>query len=301
MTTQLENKAMIVKLNTSMWSAGKSDRSLARTLTDQFDAQDGSARVRKQLVNREALKPLKAAMDTVKSIHNRVTLPWSDNGERLLPVEVHSRYKQAIEAAIDVVDEERRKFLDQYQSLIEGAQRDLGQMFDERDYPQVEELRAKFGATYEVLPVPAAKHFVADLSDREAQRIKADMERRNKAKLDAAIVGLYERIEDAINRMIERLGKDDEGKPRRIHESALDSLREIAATAPDLNMTDDPRIIEIANRIEQVMTGIDVQELRYKSRKPSKVAEVDTKRKDLSTDLESIARMYFVPSNEAGN
>ena len=289
----LETKAMIVNLNTSVWGASKSDRELARELTDQHDAADGTARVRKQLINAEAIKPVHGAVESAKAIHKQLTLPWSDHGERLLPVKLHDQYKERMQSAIDRVDMAKRKFLDQYEDLIEKAKDELGSMFQEGDYPPSTAIGRKFGVEYEILPVPSANHFIADIGDKEAKRIKADLERRVKIKLDAAIVSLYEQIEESLGRLIERLGRDDDGNPRRIHESALDAIKTLAAAVPNLNLTNDKKLNMIAKRLDKVLSTVAIDDLRFRSRKPGNVEATNRLREDLSTELGSIADAYF--------
>ena len=301
MSSNLQSKAMIVTLSASMWGAAKNDKDLADTLIEQNDAQEGAARVRKQLLSAESLKPIKSAVDATKSIHNRMTLPWSDNGERLLPVKMHDAYRDAMIAAIDRVDQAVATFIDEYENLIAGARVTLGQMFDENDYPASGTIRQKFGVVYDISPVPTSAHFVADIGDEEAERIKAEIDRRSQAKLDSAMVRLYERVEESTQRLITRLGHDEDGNPRPVHASALDALRSIAESVPSLNLTDDKRLAEIAEKINTALGHVEIDDLRHKSKKMSNIQATTTRRNDLATELSSIASAYFGSPPEAGN
>ena len=293
MTTALENKAMIVNLNTSFWGAAKSDAGLAATLIDQFKASEGAARVRKQLISQDALKPVRSAIQAAKQTHKRMTLAWKDNGERLLPVKVLDEYKDKMRDAIAKVDTARTEFGEKYDSLIAQARVDLGGMFDDDDYPASGTVVAKFGVAYEISPVPSASHFVADVGDDEAERIKAEIERQTQARLDAAMVGLYEQIEEALRHLIERLGFDEDGDPKRIHESTLEALQTIADSVPSLNLTNDRRLARMAGEIRKAIKKVGVDDLRYKSKKPKMVAEVTQRREGLATELQKVAEAYF--------
>ena len=289
----LENKAMIVTMTASMWGASVSDKALANTLTHQHRADEGTASVRKQLIGKDALKPVKAAIDLAKFIHNRMTLPWADNGQRLLSVKAHETYRDMMETAMARVDEQRRIFVDAYEAEIERARFALGDMFDENDYPDPKEVGSKFGVTYIIEPVPSAAHFVADIGDEEAERIKADLEQRAQMKLDAAMVALYERIEEALRRLIDRVGFNEDGSPRPVHATALESLQTLVEAVPSLNLTDDPKLNEIARRLRSLVGSLTIDELRYRSSKPHVVEQVSEKRKMMQAELADIATAYF--------
>ena len=298
-STNLQNKAMIVTLSASMWGASKADQELADTLIEQKNAKEGAARVRKQLLSAESLKPIKSAIDSVKSLHNRITLPWSDNGERLLPIKTHDAYKDGMLAAIERVDKAVADFLEKYETLISEARVNLGDMFDEQDYPNPGTIRRKFGVVYDISAVPNSSHFLAEIDEAEAARIKADIDRRTQVKLDAAMVNLYERVEECIRRLITRLGHDEDGNPRPVHASALDALRAIAESVPSLNLTEDRKLAEIAEKINAALGTVEIDDLRYKSKKLSNVQATTARRSDLSKELNSIAMAYFGPDPAA--
>ena len=289
----LENKAMIVRLRCSTWAASITAKDLGAELAERHHAKPGTASVYKQLLSKQALKPVIRAINNARWFHRELTLPWNDDGDRLLPVKAHGLYTEALDKAIEAVNTTKAEFLAQYEELIEQARNDLGEMFDESDYPSLDKVKARFGVSYDIWPVPAASHFVADIGTEEADRIKRDIERRNQAKIDSAMVSMYERLQKAMSRLIERLGYDDDGKPKAIHATAVDHLRDIADTIPSLNLTDDMRLTEMAVEIKQALDGIEITDLRYTSRRDDAREQTDSIRKDLSTELESIASSYF--------
>ena len=200
--------------------------------------------------------------------------------------------------AIEEVEQRRQEFLDRYEELVEKAPDVLGGMFNRDDFPSLSELKRKFGVSYEILPVPSAAHFVADVGDAEAERIRADLERRNQAKLDAAMVHVQEKIEELLRRLIERLGTDEEGNPKKVHESTLESLKEFVDAVPSLNLSDDKRLTEIAARIRKVIGTLTIDDLRYKSKKPAAIEATTRRRHGFSQELDALASMYFGPPVE---
>ena len=292
----LEKNAIVAILSASNWNASKTDKRLADALTAEYEANDGTAKVRKQLIPKEALRDLSRAIQSAKMIHHLLTLPYGDHGDRLLPIKQIQKYKIQMHAAIEEVEIARKEFIEAYDAgLAEESLKGLGRMGDRRDYPSGEELKSKFGVSYELLPVPSASHFIADVGDEERERITADLERRNEAKLNTAMVTLYERIESELRRLIERLGVDENGNPSRIHASALEAIKSLAMAVPDLNLSNDPQLNLIASKIQAAIGTIEIGDLRHRTKKPSVVQHVTETREGLSKELTSIAAAYFGP------
>ena len=289
----LQSNAMIVKLAVKDWPATKHDPLLAADLTQRYNAEDKAATVSKRLISKDALRDIRSAISAARSLHDTMTLPWGKHGERLLPVAMHQNYTDRIDRCANRLEEARKVFLDQYEALIEEAKITLGRMFDGADYPTRDQAAEKFGLAYEISPVPDAAHFVADLADKQADRIKADLEKRTRIKLDNAVVRLYERIEESLRRLIDRLGTDDKGKPKRIHASALETMQQIADAVPAMNLTNDSQLTDIGARIRKVLKSVEIDDLRHKSRKSEAVEMVNLRREKLSGALDSIATAYF--------
>ena len=297
--SSLETMAMIVKLAISNWTARKTDKGLAAKLAVQHGADEQAARVTKRLIGSSHLGEIRKAVRSAKRWHDLLTLPWGDQGERLLPVGMHAQYVENIDRCVDQMEQALKAFLAQYDSLVQEARGHLGDMFDSADYPSREQVARKFRVRYEISPVPSASHFLVDLADEHAERVRADIERRVQAKMDNAVVSLYERVEDGLRRLIDRLGTDEDGKPNRIHATALTTIQELADAVPAMNLTDDRRLAEIGRRIKRALKDVEVKDLRHRSKKAEAVQVVNARRSKLSGELTSIAASYFGDPAEA--
>ena len=292
-TTALENKAMIVNLDTSFWSAGKTDRDLTDAITGQYGADSKAATVRKRLINSQALKPIRSAVQAAKAAHRQMTLPWDDNGSRILPVEIFPKYRETLDTLIGQVDQATRDFVTDYDSHVEKSRSALGEMFDISDYPRREDVERKFGVEYNVAPVPTGRNFVADIGEEEAERMREQIERRTQAKLALAIDSLSDRLDEALKGFIGALGQTEDGKPHRVHKSTLDGLLAICDTVPALNLTGDERLNQIASDIREAVEGVSIDDLRIRSNKPKQIADKLANREALSDQLTTIASAYF--------
>ena len=286
MNIDLDRKAMIANLTASMWIGTKQDKSLSKRVNSQHIAH-----ARKQLVDKKAIADVQSTITHAKMVHNHMTLPWRDNGERLLPLARIETYEERMAEAISGVERARREFASNYTALIDRARNDMGTMFREEDYPRPDIIERKFGVSYELLPVPRASHVHPDIANSEI--IASQLEISNRIRLEYALAALRDRVESALRKMIDSLGDQEDGNPRRVHQSILDNLLEIADSLPAFNITDDESLKEISGKIKQTINGLDVNDLRYRSKSYKDVIAVAEKRESLSKDLNDIASAYF--------
>ena len=84
-TPSIATAAMVVDFNASVWTARKKDRKASDDITSMNYAAKGVANVSKNLLGDcEELRAVQKFAANVRNIHYSMTMPWSDNGSRLL-------------------------------------------------------------------------------------------------------------------------------------------------------------------------------------------------------------------------
>jgi len=152
-----------------------------------------------------ALAELQKIVSDARQEHYFITLPWDDNGYRVLPAAVfmdHTRKMHAHSERFSVaVDDLSRQF----RSLVDQARTRLGGLFREEDYPLPDELRSKFSFETKVMPLPDAGDFRVVLGDEEKQRIKRQITAAVEASLHVGSRELWHRLYEAVQHMADRL------------------------------------------------------------------------------------------------
>ena len=174
--TRLQSEAMLVTLSLKHWDGIAMDREVTAQVTQAAGAKSDAARVTKRLVNRSTLRPIHQATDRIREQFIKLSLPWNDNGQRLLPIATHKRFVEEMDKLIDARTAAVDQFLEGYAGAIEEAKNELGSLWKETDYPDATDIREKVSAQYEFLPVPDGSHFVADMAEEERERIKRQIE-----------------------------------------------------------------------------------------------------------------------------
>jgi hypothetical protein len=188
-----------------MWSARKHDPDASEEIAVRHGAQADSGRYHKVLLPRQALAEIQKIVSEARQEHYFMTLPWDDNGYRVLPaaaymdhVEKMRTLSNRFSVAIDVLAH-------QFLTLIGQARTRLGGLFRESDYPAPDELRAKFSFDTKVLPLPDAGDFRVALGDEEKDRIKRQITAAVEASLQVGTRELWFRLYEAVQHMADRL------------------------------------------------------------------------------------------------
>jgi hypothetical protein len=82
----ITQRAMLTAVHISIWMATKHDRKVSRDVANQHGAQERAGRYNKQLLmGASKLEELRTLAGQIRQHFYKITLPWSDEGLRLLP------------------------------------------------------------------------------------------------------------------------------------------------------------------------------------------------------------------------
>lgn len=251
-------KAMLVSIHVGMWTGQRLDkRASARVVRDANAAAD-AARVNKHLVPKAALAPIVEAAGKLRKHFYATTLPWRDNGDRLLPraayhmfVEGYAPLKDEFEAAVD-------QFLNvTYPTERDRAEFRMGDMFDPGDYPTPLSLAHRFYTRVEVNAVPDAGDFRVELDADESRRIRDEIADNVNTRLRSAVTDLWDRLYDTLEAFAERMASDT-----KFYDTTVSNLQALARAVPALNVTDDPDLARLADRLADRAALWDPKEIR---------------------------------------
>lgn len=263
----LNNKAMIVTLNVSCWTARKQDKKVSAEVDAAHNARD-AGRYNKLLIDKSHLDPLTSHAGKVRQYHYKMTLPWMDNGGRLLPSKLFMEYRNGIDSLRTEYQRLVDDFLKVYASnLVQDARVRLGTLYDPEDYPDSTTLREKFGIEMDILPVPTAQDFRVDVAESEINRIREEINRNVVLRQRKAMDDAWSRVHDVVDTIYLRLSAD---KPI-IRDSLIENARELTALLPGLNVIDDPAMTAVAKEITDNLLE-DVWTLRNSRAARAKVA-----------------------------
>jgi CHAT domain-containing protein len=182
----LSSRAMLCSLSISMWSARKHDPEASEEINQRHGAQADAGRYHKVLLPKEALAEIHKIVGEARQEHYFMTLPWDDNGYRVLPAAAYTDHTEKMRALSNRFTPGVEALVHQFGQLVEEAKGRLGGLFRPGDYPAPDELRSKFSFETKVMPLPDAGDFRVALGDEEKDRIKRQITAAVEASLRPA-------------------------------------------------------------------------------------------------------------------
>ena len=265
---RLDEKAMLVKFSVSQWTAKKNDKRIEKEVEEKHNAHD-AGRYNKVLIAKEEIKKIQTFANDARTYHYTNTLPWKDEGERVLPTTLYFEYCRQMQEKKTAFEKAVKTFIDNYPALIDQAKARLNGMFSPADYPSAKKISKKFSFQWEFSPIPTAQDFRLDLQSEEISKISADLERRLKATEQEAISDLWQRLFDTVSHAAERLG-DPEAVFRN---SLVENIQDLVNLLPKLNFTDDPTLETMRREVEKKLLKFSADTLREDADARKRTAE----------------------------
>ena len=270
--------AVLVELNISVWPASKIDREITEQVNTSAGAVRDAAQTKKNLFAGTSLrKDIEKFAARIRLYHNQHTLPWADKGERLLPTKLFMDYKQTMNSYEQTFNQMCSNFFVEYPRLVAEAQNNLGKMYKAEDYPDIEEVREKFGFRRTVKPVPEAGDFRLDVPAEDMRELVCSFESQQQEKLAEAVREPWERLHTelcAISKKLTDVEGDDAKK--RYYDSLVENPLELCGLLTKLNVTNDPKLEEARRQLELTMLGANIESIRESKEHRSEVkAKVD--------------------------
>lgn len=258
MNTELREKAMLVRLSVSQWTARKYDKRVSEKVAAQYQAEVNAGRYNKVLVAEDAIKAIQKTANEARTYHYENTLPWGDDDSRMLPAANYLSYSEKMRELRANFDNEVSRFIDAYPTLIEDARARLNGMFNAADYPAVFEIERKYSFTVSVMPVPVADDFRVSLQASEIESIRADIQARTNTAQARAMADLWNRLHAAVSHMAEKLSDKD----AIFRDSLISNIHELCDLLPRLNVLEDTNLENMRQDIENRLGAYCADSLR---------------------------------------
>jgi hypothetical protein len=278
----LLSKAMKAKLTIGAWPAFTKDFKATKKTHTDFGASADAGSYNKRLIAKSAMDKVNSTVSRLRKKHFDLTLPWGDDGWRLLPSEVYLEYTQTMRQLRTDFETAVAEFLLNYPALQAAAQQRLGRMYDADDYPSVSDLRNKFHFSMKIDPIESAGDFRVELSETEVLKIKAEIEQRSREREANAMKDLWDRLYEVIERMSERLSDED----RKFRDSLVKNILNLTDLLPKMNVTGDRELNALAEQARDRLCTYTPAELR--SNKQARKETADAAR-DLMDTMDAMA------------
>jgi len=265
--TSLADRALLVSLNMSQWSARKLDKRETLDVAAKHGIRNDVARVNKSLLPGAAsLADLQKLTGEVRTYFLANTLPWGPVARICKAVGYMAfakrlgDYKSQWEGVAD-------HFMQDYPALKAAAPQRLGGMYSDADYPSVYELRRRF--RFEVAFMPVGDDFRVSLGDDAIKDLREQLTAQISANTEEAMREAWSRIHDVVAKAHERLS----GPENVFRDSLVENAQELVSILPSLNLTDDPHLEAMRVRLQGSLCAHTPGQLRVQPHKREAVVD----------------------------
>ncbi|HQJ60637.1 MAG TPA: hypothetical protein PKV35_06540 [bacterium] len=260
---KLSEIALLADLTISAWSGSIADKKTTDEILDKKNARRDRGRFVKNLLM--DTKSLKTITNKMYHEYKMKSTAWED-GRRLLPVEFFDSITKLHRDCSDELEKALDEFGKSYPEYKEKAKEELGDLYDETEFPSFDEFKRKWKIRLDFFPIPESKHFVVKAEKNLINEMKKSFDEAINSKQTIAIGEVKERVFETVNKIVERIS-DKHMKFSRQGKEVMDSVRELVDLLPSLNLFDDPNINKMIDELKTNLYEVNDEDLKKKDKR----------------------------------
>ena len=206
-----------------------------------------------------AYRAVAAVRSEASGYWRTVTLPFPEAGIRLLPQNSLGMFATTMQTYRERLQEAARELAAQYDQIKSEAERRLGTLFNASDYPSTLDGLFDLEVTYPAIEPPA---YLVALNPDMYQQEQARVRERFESAVELAEQAFATALQRLTAHLAERLTGLHDGQPKVFRDSAVENLREFFERFRRLNIRSSPQLDMLVEEAQQVITGIEPQQLR---------------------------------------
>jgi len=257
-TTSIANRAMKFRLSRGGTAKRIRDHDAEKLVKQQLGDEG-------QIVSRETFtdknNPVyqyQAKGNEMYTYHIKSTLPFGDNGDRLLPNAAYFDYTSTMGNYISFLENLKTQILATWPQLVQDDintrnARLIAQgkppTAKVEDYPTKQQMDYRLYVNWYPEPVSTSGDFRFTLPQEMLQRVDQQLE----SLVAEAGRELYVRMLRPVSAFVEKLNKFTGDKGQRWHDSFVVQLNALSKELPHLNVNDDPNVTAMLQQIDTII------------------------------------------------
>ena len=227
---------------------------------DSFGAEGKFLSAGKKMLDtsHQAFKAVTAIRGRAVAYWKGVSLPFPEPGIRLIRQDVIAEFDQQVAEFREELNDAVGELDRHYDELRSVAGERLGDLFDISDYPT--SLIGMFCIEHDypsVEPPNYLRQLSPELYEAECRRVQS----RFDEAVQLAETAFTEELSKLVDHLSERLSGDD-GRPKVFRDSVVENLTAFFDRFRALNVRSDEQLDDLVNRAQQVLGGVEPQQLR---------------------------------------
>lgn len=259
---QLRTEMLALRLSFTWFGTRKSLSAEQKAVAaESFGAEGDYLSAGKKLINTKhpKFKAVTSLKNQAVAYFRGMSLPYPEPGLRLIKQSDLGAITSQLTTLKQHLDPATQQLDDYYDELKAAAQERLGDLYSEADYP--DSLQGLFDMTWEfpsVEPPDYLRRLSPDLYDQECRRVQA----RFDEAVQLAEAAFMDELGKLVEHISERLSGQVDGKPKVFRDTVISNLTEFFERFRHLNVRSNRQLDELVSRAQQVVHGVEPQQLR---------------------------------------
>ena len=257
---------VLAHISLSVWSGRKQHPQSAQDLGGSIQSQLKTGVFQKQIFTGiQEFDAIKRISGKIRNWHHEQTLPWSESGERLLPLESLHSYEKEYSDFAQEFEDTVNTFLDFYPKLISTQKKNLGALFAAQDYPDVSEVLSKFNSKCTFSPLIDPESWQLNVADSALRKFQHQYRELCEGRVKEAIDDLWLRLQMCLVHMTDRLADSSTGERKIFRDSLVANAVKLCHLSKYLNITADKKFETARKTLDEIISTVDIQNLRTNS------------------------------------
>lgn len=256
----LASNYLLCDLQIKSWSGKRTDQEAsAELLTAKNAVKDGGSFIKNLLASAgEELKTVHQHGASLRHFVYSKTLPWSvsaegiKRGERLISSAMAMDFLQEFRGHKKEYDAAVLSLAAVWDLRVGQAMQSLGLLANAGDYPTATQIPEMFSVRVDMRPIPTVGDFTRlnvpaalakALGDRHAAVAQV--------QVSNAMNEMRDRMLEELQRIHKQMEKHGKGEKTRLYDTLITNMQGLVQMARNMNLTNNPMLAELADRIEQ--------------------------------------------------
>ena len=286
---RIQDSCLLVNVTVKKFGNTRQDKEASRQTAEANNASTEVVKVNKKLLNSPVISAITKVQGQITNGPVKTfTLPWEDKNWRLFQRDVIAKFETGLKNLVDRFEANKAELADDIDKVLDQARHDLGDLFNEYDFPSKQDIIDAYSISIEYRSVPETNDVRLGPSEEWVQARQAEAQKKAEDRIQSALDTVHSTVVDSLSHLIDRLSqhgvkKDGGTRNQSFNNSMIDQLNTLAEILPSLNITGDARLTKAANDLLTKLSGLDPDELREnKSLRESVVQTAEQIKEDLT-------------------
>jgi hypothetical protein len=279
-TNELAKNAMLVKLHIGQYGFWKKEKQVTEMVSNHYGTERDMGQYSKRTIHKSFIENIRKIANAARTYFYSHTLPWKDNGFRLLTTEMFNEVSEELRKMKVEFEDAKDDLIDNIEAYKDAAQIALGDLYNPNDYPTRNQMEGRYCFDIEFAPIPTSGDFRVELNENVVKEIKSQIENKGNRQVELAMQDCWNRVRDVLSSLRDKMRedsrtvkvkkKDRKGKAYTekvekapiFRDSIIGNIQDLVKVLKGLNVTNDPNLEKVRSQLEADICKIDTDTLR---------------------------------------